>query len=254
MRAALPWRLSWDLLPILLAVLLAALFSRATYPLRDRWPGMPPAPSRAESLAYGFGDVQYAYRNIGMMLQNAGDIGGRTTNLRDYNFATLRGWFNLSFDLDPRSGYAPGLAAFYYGGTPKYEDLKYLVDYLARAGHYKSKDMDAENWRWLAHAVFLARFRMDDQDKAMELAQELAYLSTPDMPIWTRQMPAFVMTKVGQKKAARDLLLTIAATDKNIDPADVNQTCWYINKHLRELDDGLDANPVYQALCPKIIQ
>jgi hypothetical protein len=32
-----------------------------------------------------------------MMLQNAGDIGGRVTNLRDYDFATLRDWFNLIF-------------------------------------------------------------------------------------------------------------------------------------------------------------
>lgn len=253
MRKFLPSSLSWDLLPILLAVIFAAVFSHYTYKLRDRWPGMPPAPTASEALYYGFGDVQYSYRNIGMMLQNAGDIGGRVTNLRDYDFATLNDWFNLTFDLDPRAGYVPGLAAFYYGGTPKYEDLRYLIDYLARAGKYKS-DTSEERWRWLAHAVYLARFRLNDQDKALKLADELAAISTPDMPIWTKQMPAFVLSKVGQKKAARDLLLTIAATDKNIDPADVNQTCWYIQNHLRELDDGLDTNPVYQALCLKIIQ
>jgi hypothetical protein len=253
MRAVLKkWPL--DLLPILLAVILAAFLSHYTYKLRDRWPGVPPAPTQAESLSYGLGDVQYSYRNIGMMLQNAGDIGGRVTNLRDYDFEILRDWFNLSFELDPRAGYVPGLAAFYYGGTPKHEDLKYLVDYLSRAGKYKDRDASEENWRWLAHAVFLARFRLKDQDKALQLAEDLAAISTPDMPIWTQQMPAFVLTKVGQKKAARDLLLTIAATDRNIDPADINQTCWYIQHNLREPDDGLDTNPVYQALCPKIIE
>jgi hypothetical protein len=143
----------------------------------------------------------------------------------------------------------PSLAAYYFGATKKKQDTCYLVDYLAKAGSDKIEGV--ERWRWLAHAVYMARFVMKDQDKALELANQLAAIATPDMPIWTKQMPAYVMSKVGQKKAARDLILTVMATDKSLVQADINQSCWYIDHNLREAGDGLEENPVYQTFCMK---
>lgn len=242
-------RLPFDAMLVLLAVVLCLGFWWRTYTMRYTWEGLPPAPNAAESLAYGFGDTQFSYRSIGMMLQNAGDIGGLTTNLKNYNFQHLRDWFELTYALDKKADYAPSLAAFYFGGTPKAEDVRYLVDYLALVGSDKVEGQ--ERWRWLAHAVYLARFRLKDQGKALELADMLANSYTPDMPIWTKQMPAFVLSNVGQKKAARDLMLTIAATDKSMQQADINQTCWYVDHNLREPQDGLESDPVYSILCNK---
>lgn len=234
---------------VALFLLLCAALTPLTFHLRDSWVGVPPAPHKAEALLYGFGDTQLAYRTISLMLQNAGDVGGRVTNLRNYNYARLGEWFDLTYALDWQANMAPSLAAYYYGGTPKGEDTRYLITYLAKAG--RDKIAGQERWRWLAQAVYLARFRVKDVDLALQMAQELADLAqnNPDMPAWTKQMPAFVMSKVGQKKAARDLLLTIAATDKTLQPADINQTCWYIDHNLRELGDGLETNTIYQFLC-----
>lgn len=244
-------RLCDDSAALAVALVIAVTLSCYTYKLRDTWPGIPPAPTTSSALSYGFGDVQFSYRAIGLMLQNAGDTGGRVTNFRDYNYERLRDWLDLTYKLDPRANYMPNLAAYYYSASKKPEDIAKLVDYLALVAR-DTFDGQPERWRWLAQAVYLARFKMNDQDKALLLAKELAALPSPDMPVWTRQMPAFVMTKVGQKKAARDLLLTIAATDKSLQQADINQTCWYINAHLREPDDGLDQNVIFQALCGKI--
>lgn len=228
--------------------MLCAVAWYASYDLRNRWEGLAPAPSSAESLMYGFGDVQFSYRTIGLMLQNAGDTGGRVTNLRDYNYARLRDWMELSYLLDARGNFVPSLAAFYFSATKRKQDTRYLIDYLGKAGsdHFPGQ---SERWRWLVQAVYLARFELQDQEKALQLANQLAALNTPDMPVWTKQMPAFVMTRAGKKRAARDLLLTIAATDKSMEAADINQTCWYINRNLREKGDALEENPVYQTLC-----
>jgi hypothetical protein len=236
-----------DTVFLLVTLLLCAVLQRATYGMREAWPGLPPASEKAAALVYGFGDTQLAYRNIGMMLQNTGDTGGRVTNINDYDYANVAQWMWLSRELDKDANYIPSLAAFYFGAAKDKENLRHLVGYLAEMGD----DTRGERWRWMAHAVYWARFVIDDQELALKLAERLAALEAPDMPIWTKQMPAFVMSKVGQKKAARDLLLTIAATDKNVDPAELSQTCWYIDKHLRELDDGLESNEVWRILCKK---
>src|SRR5690606_9801475 len=196
---------SRDMVCVLAALLLCVGMSRLSYPMRHAWPGLPPASSRASTLLYGFGDVQFAYRNVGMMLQNAGDTGGRVTNLKDYNYAHVEDWLWRADSLDPHANYVPGLAAYYFGATKEPDELRHLVDYLAHVG----SDTAGERWRWLAHAVYLARFRIEDQDKALDLAYRLAEHKGEDLPIWTKQMPAYVMSKTGQKKAARDLMLTI---------------------------------------------
>ena len=234
-----------DQVALFLVFICCLVLWQNTYHLREKWPGIPPAPDVARAQMYGFGDTELAYRNIGVMLQNAGDEGGRVTNLAAYNYSIIHDWLWLSFALDPKANYVPSLGAFYFGATPDHKEEVYLVDYLAKAGEVEG----FEKWRWLAHAVYLARFELKDQNKALELANRLAAIKDPNVPIWTKQMPAFVMAKVGQKKAARDLMLTIAATTKNIDPNEINQTCWYIEHNLREPGDGMDQNPIFQLYC-----
>jgi hypothetical protein len=80
----------------------------------------------------------------------------------------------------------------------------------------------ASNWRWLAHAVYLARHRMKDNVLALEVARELAGLPIPDLPPWTRAMPAYAMADLGEREAAIALLVAIMATDaKHLTPEEV---------------------------------
>lgn len=238
-------RFPWDGLALVLVLLACFALWQKTNTVRDNWAGVPPPPDAPRALSYGFGDAQFSYRRIGLMLQNEGDTGGRVTNLRDYNYQILRDWFDLSFELDPRANYIPSLAAYLFGSVKQADHIKHLVDYLAKVGEVD----EAQNWRWLSQAVYIARFELDDQPLALKLAYRLAALNQPDMPIWTKQMPAFVMSKTGQKKAGRDLMLTIAATDKSMAQPDINQTCWYINKHLREPNDRLEDEELYRLIC-----
>jgi hypothetical protein len=131
------------------------------------------------------------------------------TPLADYDYKRLKGWFEALDGLDPISDYVAVLAAQYYGLTPKHEDIPNVIAYL-RA--HAAKDY-AHNWRWLAHAVYLARHRMKDNALALEVARELAGLPIPDLPPWTRAMPAYALADLGEKEAAIALLSAILATD-----------------------------------------
>jgi hypothetical protein len=185
--------------------------------LRAAFAGVPPPPPLLVAPAMALGDGQLFYRAAAFALQNMGDEGGQVTPLADYDYARVGAWLDLLDRLDPSARYAPTLAAYYFGQTPNPADLRRIVDYLSRVG---ARD-PARNWRWLTHAAYLARHRLDDLPLALAVARHLAGLSDPDVPLWVRQMPAFVLAEVGEREAARDLMATILATDPDIPPDEV---------------------------------
>ncbi len=194
------------------ALALHALFAWHHRDVANAWTGVPNAPPATAASLVTLGDAQLFYRAATFSLQNMGDQGGRVTPLIDYDYDRLSAWFDLLDGLDPAASYAPTLAAFYFSQTPSKDDLRSIVGYLSRIG---SRD-PSRNWRWLAHAVYLARHRLGDLPLALEVAQQLAGLAGSEAPVWVRQMPAFVLAAVGEREAADDLLQTILATDPNL--------------------------------------
>lgn len=200
-----------------------------------RWLNVPPVPSKAAASTFALGDRQFAYRTIGIMLQNLGDTGGRSTALDDYDAQALAQWFYLEDELDPRSHYVPFLAAYYYGAARDPKNLRPLIEYVKTIGHREG----GERWRWLAHAVYIARWQMNDLDLALELAYELANLQHEDMPVWTRQMPAFILNAQGNKEEAEEVMMEIlkSSADK-IHPNEVNHMRDYICTRLLDVAEA----------------
>lgn len=190
-----------------------------TKPLSAIWSNVPPVPDKEKASFLALGDNQLAYRQNTLMLQNLGYGLASNTSLKQYNYARLKDWFFLQDSLDPVSNATPMLAAYYYGGVSDKEKISYVVDYLAHVGQSPIK----EKWRWLARAVFLTRYEMDDLDKALELSYQLASNKNPNIADWAQQMPAFILAEQGEDKAAYQIMLNILASryDK-LHPAEVN--------------------------------
>lgn len=207
------------------AVLLNALVWHSVRPVMARWMNVPPAPALAGASLTGIGDTQFAYRIYGIMMQNFGDTGGRTTALADYDYEALGDWLMLQHRLDPVSDYTPFLAAYVFGGSQKPEKLGPVIRYLEVA----AGDGEGQKWRWLAHAVYLARFRMNDMDMALRLAHKLAAFKNPEMASWARQAPVFVMTAMGDKEAAYALMMSLITSDADkLHPNEVNAMVDYL--------------------------
>ncbi len=197
------------------------LFSRTQ---QSAWPNVPPLPSKAGLSAGALGDLQLTYRSTALMLQNLGDTGGRTTSLQDYNYEQLGRWLNAAYDLDPRSSVIAFLAAYYFGGVQDAAKLPPVIDFLERAGSRN----EGKNWRWLAQAVFLARYKAQDYARALALAQKLAAYPG-EIPIWARQMPAMVMSAEGDKQAAYAIMVeTLRSQADTLHPNEVNFMVDYI--------------------------
>ena len=99
---------------------------------------LPEVPGEETVQAIALGDVQSLFRFYALRIQNAGDTFGRTTALKAYDYNKLNHWFDILDSMDDRSDYTPSLASYYFGKTPKTEDLQYIVDYLVE--HAKGRE------------------------------------------------------------------------------------------------------------------
>jgi hypothetical protein len=185
----------------------------------ERWSGVPPVPDRTGAVLMTLGDPEFSYRALALTLQNLGDVGADTTPLKDYDYHELGKWFFLLDSLDPISDHVPYIAAYYFGATKVPKDAAVIVNYLSAVGQRPV----GEKWRWLGQAVYMAQHRMYDFDLALKLAYKLAKMpNSSTFPPWAQDMPAYVMEKKGDKDAARELMENMLLTEKNMDPAEVN--------------------------------
>lgn len=173
--------------------------------IRNQWFVVPDPPSKFWSSVMAIGDEQLAYRVTGLTLQNLGDSGGQVTPLKDYDFGQLKKWFFLADDLDPRASYVPVLAAYYFSAVQDASLLPPLIDYLEVVGARPG----GERWRWLGQAAYLSRFRINDYERSVVLANKLAAMDDPKMPSWTDQLPAFMLAAKGDREEAIAFTLAI---------------------------------------------
>lgn len=216
---------------VLLALGLNAGIWAGSKDIYAKWGGVPPAPDRAGAVMMSLGDEQFAYRFGAINLQMLGDVGGQVTALNDYDFSKLSQWFYLLDSLDPASNHVPMVAAFYFGGTHKPEDVAYVVDYLEKVGQVPV----GNKWRWLAHAVFLARHRMNDLNRALDLAYKLSRMQPvgDELPMWAKQMPVFVLKATGEKETARELMENmLISSNADLHPNEINFMEGYLVEQL----------------------
>ncbi len=196
---------------------------------------VPAAPSTEMMKAFSFGDEQLTFRYNGYMMQFMGDTFGRSTPLKDYDFKRLYRWWELLDEVDPRSNLVAYVVAYYYAATQQKErDTPYVVDFLE---HHSDKD-PSRNWWWYSQAVYNAKHGMKDNKRALEIAHKLANLPKElDIPIWTRQLEAFIYEGEGEYKEACDIIVNVIRDygDNKLSPGEMNFIYHFINERLRAL-------------------
>lgn len=219
------------LLPLLLA-LLAALqvaFWQQARPIRPELQIVPPAPSRMEVAAMALGDPQFYFRALTLQMQNFGDLFGRFTALRLYDFNRLYQWFTLLDALDARSNLVPTLAAYYFSQTQHTPDVRYMVDYLYA---HALRDVP-HKWWWLLQALYLSMHKLNDMDLALKVA---APMINPEVPAWAQQMVAVVHEKRGEMEDALTIMETIKEHAHTLDDKDLRYMEYFVRERLHRLD------------------
>lgn len=218
-------------LALLVVLAVAVAFWQGSSDIEARWAGVPPVPSMRTATLMTLGDRELAYRSGALTLQTLGDGGGRVVPLKDYDYHKLGAWFDVLDELDPASDHVPMIAAYYFGASYVPGDIAVIVKYLSRIGDSPA----GQKWRWLAHAAYLARHRMDNLDLALDLAYKLTRiqpLNGKPLPIWARQMPAFLLNAQGDKAASRQLIEEMLSSADDLHPNEVNFMKGYLVEQL----------------------
>jgi tetratricopeptide (TPR) repeat protein len=184
--------------------------------------------------ASSFGDDQFYFRMLAFEIQNAGDTFGRVTPLKDYDYKILRQWFNLLDILDSKSNFVPSLAAYYYSNTQNTPDVRYIIDYLV-----EHADKDPYNkWWWYSQAVYNAKYKLGDKKLALEISYKLAASPNPNIPMWTRQMPALILEDLGEKEEALMIARDILENYKDMPEGELNFMNYFIAERLEKMESG----------------
>lgn len=222
---------------MLLFLLLQLVFWYKTFNIRPEMIIVESPPGVETVKAFAFGDEQFYYRYLAVQIQNFGDGYGIVTPLKDYDYNKLNKWFSLMDHLDPQSIYMASLAAYYFSQSQDTSLLTHMISYLEQ-----TYELDPEKrWWWLYQAVYIAKHRLKDKDLALKIALKLSQ-GKGNMPMWARQMAAFIYEEKGEKEEALMIIKQILDNNQDIPEHEKSYMNYFINDRLNNIIDDAKKN------------
>ncbi len=196
---------------------------------------VPRVPSKEILKAFALGDEQALFRYNSYILQFAGDTFGRVTALKDYDYPKLYRWWTLLDEIDSKSDLLAYMVGYYYSSsqTPKLH-TPYVVDFLEQHADKHPSD----KWWWYSQAVYNAKFKMEDNERALGIAKKLADLPAElDIPIWTRQLQAYIYEDEGEYAKACDIIVNVVEDyiESQLTEGEINFIFHFVQKRLRDM-------------------
>ena len=191
------------------------------------WQASRPAPlARAEALPHPYSatvvrgatgnEVIVAAQLSALYLQAFDNQPGISIPFAALDYGRVEHWLALMLELDPQTQYPLMMASQLYAQAPVAEKQRAMLDFV----HRRFLDDPGRRWRWLAHAVIVARHRLHDLPRALRYAEDIARHS-PKAPSWARQMRIFILEDIGEREAATVVLGGLLASGEVTDPQEI---------------------------------
>ncbi|HXZ53929.1 MAG TPA: hypothetical protein VEF92_01845 [Burkholderiales bacterium] len=233
---------SLSVVPLLVLALLAlglaaqvALKGTAPRP-RASAEELPPAPAIATLRLAGFGDPIALAKVLMLYLQAFDYQSGSRVPYRDLDYGRLEDWLSRILELDPQGQYPLLAASRLYAEIPVEAKQRSMLEFV-----YRQFLLDPNRrWPWLAHATVIAKHRLHDLPLALHYAQAIQrYATAPDIPLWARQMQAFILEDMDELEAARQVIGGYVQSGAVKDPAELR----FLDDRLEELESRLKRTP-----------
>lgn len=210
---------------------LQGLFWNHTRAIKPEMGIVPDVPGERTVRALSFGDEEVFFRLLALNIQNSGDTFGRFTALYKYDFNKLYHWFHLLDGLNNQSNYLPSMAAYYFSQTQNPSDVRYLVDYLDEYTDGRAK----EKWWWVVQASYMAAHKMNNSERALELANKLN--GVRGIPIWAQQLPAFLHEERGEFGEALAIIEGVLKHPEDYTQGELNFMRYFVDERLNRLNE-----------------
>ncbi len=201
---------------------------------------LPSAPSVAALRLAAFGEPEALSRLLMIYLQSFDYHGANVVPFRNLDYARLVNWLSVSLALDPRSNYPLFAASHVYAEVRSPDRQRKVLDFIY-AEFLRAPD---RRWPALAHAALIAKHRLKDLPLALQYARSVDRLTTsPDVPIWAKQMEVFVLEDMGEIDAARIMLGGLLAKGQITDATERR----YMEARLKEMEARRDRSKAGKA-------
>ena len=175
---------------------------------------LPRAPSAALLRVTALGEPVALSQILTLWLQAFDNQPGISIPFLALDYERVETWLDRLLALDPRAQYPLMMAAHFYAQVPDAAKERRMLAFL----HQRFLEDPNRRWRWLAHAVIIAKHRLKDLPLALRYAEALAANATDSsVPDWARQVRIFLLEDLGEIEAAKILLGGLLASGQITD-------------------------------------
>ncbi len=154
-------------------------------------------------------------RYLNLWLQAFDNQPGVSLSFQQLDYSMIIRWLDTILQLGHDTQYPLLVATHIYGSIHQPNRQRIMMDYVFT----KFKQYPNKYWRWLAHAVIVAKHELKDQPLAFKYADALASLATgPQVPYWARDMKIILLEDMGEWQAARVLVGGLIESGEIQDP------------------------------------
>jgi hypothetical protein len=174
-----------------------------------------------------------ALANLLMLYLQAFDYqAGTRIPYRDLDYDRLVAWLSRILELDPAGQYPLMSASRLYAEVPDQAKQRKMLDFI-----YREYLLDPNRrWPWLAHATLVAKHQVKDLPLARQYAVALQQnTTTPDAPVWVRQMEPFILEDMNELEAAKIMIGGLLASGQVKDRRDFE----LLDRRLKQLEEKL---------------
>ena len=176
-------------------------------------PPYPPAVTRALTGNEPIAAAQLA----ALYLQAFDNQPGVSVPFQDLDYAQVEQWLGTMLALDPRTQYPLMMASQLYAQVPVPGKQRAMLEFV----HRRFLEDPDRRWRWLAHAVIVAKHRLRDPGLALRYAEDLSRHAGV-APGGARPMRIFILEEMGERESAAILLGGLLAEGEVTDPQEIH--------------------------------
>lgn len=150
---------------------------------------------------------------------------------RELDYQTVIAWLEEILALDARGQYPLFAASRLYSEVPDEARQRMMLEFVFR----KFLEDPDRRWPALAHAVYMAKHRLQDLPLALRYARALTdHVTATNVPFRARQMQYWVLEDLGELEDARILLGGLLDSGTIKDPHEL----MFLRQRLQELESA----------------
>jgi hypothetical protein len=131
------------------------------------------------------------------------------------DYEVLIEWLDRITELSPGTEYPMLLASRVYTSTGDQARLRAILGFIQR----RFDDDPQLHWRRLAEATVIAKYKLEDLELALAMAEKLAQQpSSVEMPNWARDFQFLLLAELNELESAIALIQALLQTDAVHDP------------------------------------